>query len=536
MESAGSHVVETIRLAAIAVSHLATVNLRVQPARCLVRIAAVIRGAARNVTSHVRRVPSSNARLAAGTASARCRPSICGEICPNAKYCQSCCSDDIRKTEVDFIMGMQYHEIDLDEDPCIFPDCGHFITKSNMDGIMDMKAHYRMSEDDNPIAIAKASQPFSMNEVKVCPTCRGSLRNIARYGRIVRRAMLDEATKKFVAWSNSEYLKLAGSLVDVQQSLSESPHPRGLPRNARPAKTSLSAGRPKQLHLIRDWVGTDRYSGALSLWNKISTFIRQVRKEEQPFQRVADFVAYAARQGDIQGDFAFDSSQIQVKGYLQASALRLRCETVIFSDFLEVRKELASTRPEIKLDFSIYLKDCEALINLAISSKYPRQEVQGHIYFAHFVAFAWAMTAAEEQSTDAVSGEEQAYRLKAEAADHLTSARELVQRYPSTKLLEPEIEAVEAMLGIRGFYQKVSAKEMREVYEAMSREFLGTGHWYTCRNGHPFTVGECGMPMQQARCPECGEAVGGQSHMPAEGVRRAEEIENLARGIDQIGL
>ncbi|RYP92615.1 hypothetical protein DL770_001257 [Monosporascus sp. CRB-9-2] len=530
------HVVETIRLAAITVSHLVTVNLRVLPVRWPVRVAAVIRGAARNVTSHVRRVPSSNARLTAGTASARCRPSICGEICPNAKYCQSCCSDDIRKTGVDFIMGMQYDEIDLDEDPCIFPDCGHFITKSNMDGIMDMKAHYHMSDDGNPIAIAKASEPFSMNEVKVCPTCRGSLRNIGRYGRIVRRAMLDEAMKKFIAWSNSEYLELADSVVDVQQSLSKSPSPWVQPRNARPAKLSLSTGRPKQVHLIRDWVGTDRYNAALVLWHKISAFIRQVRKEEQPFQRVADFVTYAARQGDIQGDFTFDSSQIQVKGYLQASALRLRCETVIFSDFLEVRKELAPARSEVKLDFSIHLKDCEDLIKLAISSKYPRQEVEGHIYFAQFLAFARALTITEEQSTDAVSRDEKANRLRAQATDHLTSARELAKRYPSTKLLEPEIEAVEIMLRDGVFYQTVSADEMRAVYEAMRREFLGTGHWYTCRNGHPFTVGECGMPMQQARCPECGEAVGGQSHMPAEGVRRAEEIEHLARGIGQMGI
>ncbi|RYP77679.1 hypothetical protein DL771_001047 [Monosporascus sp. 5C6A] len=520
MESANSHVVETIQLAAIAASHLATVNPRVQSVQCLVTIAAVIRDAARNVTSRVRRVPSSNARLTASTASARCRPSICGEICPDAKYCQSCCSDDIRKTGVDFIMGMQYDEINLDEDPCIFPDCGHFITKSNMDGIMDMKAHYHMSEDDNPIAITKASEPFSMNEVKVCPTCRGSLRNIGRYGRIVRRAMLDEATKKFVAWSNSEYLKLADSVVDLQQSLSDSPHPQALSRNTRPAKIALSTGRPKQLHLIRDWVGNDRYSGALSLWHKISAFIGQVRKEEQPFQRVADFVTHAARQRDIQGDFAFDSSHIQVKGYLQASALRLRCETVIFSDFLEVRKELATARPEIKLDFSTHLKDCDALIELAILSKYPRQEVEGHIYLAQFLAFVRVLTAAEAQSTDAVSGEEQANRLRAQATDHLNSARGLVERYPSTKFLEPEIQAVEIMLSDGVFYQKVSGDEMRAVYEAMRREFLGTGHWYTCRNGHPFTVGECGMPMEQARCPECGEAVGGQSHMPAEGVVR----------------
>jgi len=34
--------------------------------------------------------------------------------------------------------------------------------------------------------------------MKSCPTCRGPLRNLNRYSRIVRRALIDEATKKFI--------------------------------------------------------------------------------------------------------------------------------------------------------------------------------------------------------------------------------------------------------------------------------------------------------------------------------------------------
>ncbi|KAF3070223.1 hypothetical protein CFAM422_006693 [Trichoderma lentiforme] len=55
------------------------------------------------------------------------------------------------------------------------------------------------------------AEPFSLEEsgIPVCATCRGSLWNIARYGRIVRRAILDESTKKFIAWAYSRYLSLA---------------------------------------------------------------------------------------------------------------------------------------------------------------------------------------------------------------------------------------------------------------------------------------------------------------------------------------
>ena len=59
----------------------------------------------------------------------------------------------------------------------------------------------------------------------------------------------------------------------------------------------------------------------------------------------------------------------------------------------------------------------------------------------------------------------------------------------------------------------------------MAREFTGTDHWYTCLNGHPFTVGECGMPMQTSVCPQCGAPVGGQSHQPAAGVTHARDFE-----------
>ncbi len=33
------------------------------------------------------------------------------------------------------------------------------------------------------------------------------------------------------------------------------------------------------------------------------------------------------------------------------------------------------------------------------------------------------------------------------------------------------------------------------------------------------------MPMEEARCPECGEPVGGRSHQSVEGVTRAMYME-----------
>lgn len=54
---------------------------------------------------------------------------------------------------------------------------------------------------------------------------------------------------------------------------------------------------------------------------------------------------------------------------------------------------------------------------------------------------------------------------------------------------------------------------------------------YTCANGHPFTIGECGMPMEEARCPQCNALIGGTEHQAVEGVRHAADLENELAGL-----
>lgn len=110
--------------------------------------------------------------------------------------------------------------------------------------------------------------------------------------------------------------------------------------------------------------------------------------------------------------------------------------------------------------------------------------------------------------------------------EQINYARQIHNRYPgqTTGVMEG-LEAVELMLNDGTFYNAVTSEEQRAIYKAMSAEFSGTGHWYACANGHPFTIGECGMPMQQTNCPYCGIPIGGQGHQPAEGVRSLDEVE-----------
>ena len=48
---------------------------------------------------------------------------------------------------------------------------------------------------------------------------------------------------------------------------------------------------------------------------------------------------------------------------------------------------------------------------------------------------------------------------------------------------------------------------------------LSNVSWYECPNGHPYSIGECGKPMQLSKCSECGVEIGGRDHSNVPGVR-----------------
>ncbi|XP_053149440.1 E3 ubiquitin-protein ligase RNF213 [Hemicordylus capensis] len=50
--------------------------------------------------------------------------------------------------------------------------------------------------------------------------------------------------------------------------------------------------------------------------------------------------------------------------------------------------------------------------------------------------------------------------------------------------------------------------------------------WYTCPKGHPCTVGECGLPIERGRCPDCDEEVGGENHIPLSNFKKTESKED----------
>jgi hypothetical protein len=113
-----------------------------------------------------------------------------------------------------------------------------------------------------------------------------------------------------------------------------------------------------------------------------------------------------------------------------------------------------------------------------------------------------------------------------EGLNFINEARKLCMKYPGqTRGLADEVDCAETMLRGTAFWAIITSKERMEVISAMAQEFQGTGHWYYCRNGHPFTIGECGGAVETTFCPDCGAPVGGENHQTAAGVTLAEDLE-----------
>ncbi|CAM6099895.1 unnamed protein product [Calypogeia fissa] len=69
--------------------------------------------------------------------------------------------------------------------------------------------------------------------------------------------------------------------------------------------------------------------------------------------------------------------------------------------------------------------------------------------------------------------------------------------------------------------EKAKKGEVQLVVQAMAADVGERGHWYTCPNGHLYTIGECGGAMQQSKCPDCKADVGGGEHRLTAGNRHS---------------
>lgn len=447
----------------------------------------------------------------------RC-PSICGEECPEARYCQKCGDASIKQSMVDYIMGTTYADVNLDTDPCIIPQCGHVISLESLDahqGVAEFYIFSEKSDNSNKIVGLKSVEPLSESDGRRCPVCRGPLNDIKRYMRILKRRWIDEATKKFIAWAHKNFLPLADEMTRVETKLRDSEKDDAASVILESSTLNLKGMPDEQISDIRKVVKRDGgYLEVFKLRRRIRQFLAAVDESEQPFQRIRALVEAATNQHTNVVELKGSPTLLQMRHRLLTTVLLLRCDYAIVCRFLnQAAQELKNL--DITADFGKNRQDCDKLIEESQRGTQPAITVEARIFWARFAGLERGM---KKEDRDG---------LQVKAREHLQLARGICAEFPSqTAGLTSDIQEVEKMLRQSTFYLPVTNGERAAVYAAMALELQGTGQWYYCVNGHPFTIGECGMPMEEAVCPQCGSQVGGREHRLTEGVTPARDLDD----------
>ena len=399
-------------------------------------------------------------------------PSVCGEKCPPPEYCQICAPKDIKGVMVDYILQATYEDIELDEDPIIVPSCRHLMTLSSMDGHMGMSDYYELSPSSSVDALKPLPGAFLIENVKKCPMCRGPLRDINRYNRIVRQGLIEEATKKFISWANQQYLPIEQRLYEEEKRLQKSADiGRIVPQQPSDAQIKegllaandirLEKSQAHQIDRIRKFPALKaRYKPCTTLGVEISKLLKQVSEAEQPFGRIFDMIQNIRRRRGITSDLVVDRNILNTRNRMLTSLLSIRCDLAIISDFFvlrQKRQELANQhnwiKTELHLDFSKIRQACESLIREAIVRDQPMHEVEARIFFVR-----WSILERSGKS----SSLERSETLLSEAKQHVALAQRTCDRYPGqTQGILRDVSDVDMMLKDTPFYISVDNEEKR---------------------------------------------------------------------------
>ncbi|KAK7994415.1 hypothetical protein PG991_016003 [Apiospora marii] len=474
-------------------------------------------------------------------------PGLCGETCLEG-HCQVC----RQKTDsrVDLLEFRTYGEIDLDETPVVALSCGHFFTAESLDGLVNVAAVYTTDKMGRYNGIKEPSEVLALPS---CPDCKQPIRQFAtqRYNRAVNMAVMDETSKKFQMKGAAKLKKLEELTDAIEASLEQS---CGVLVKRRPA--SLTTGfRPSGAPISYD----SRYGRCTELRKEIQKFCKDVSNEQQPVKKLADAIVHSRKLRKPQTPSSLDEDMAQLnledkeveiptpvfnqQITLGARMAQLRIDDVMLCDQLRlIGADLAggvvwAQGHEPRATAGRFLKASESFIDDCQAARLPRLAVQAIIAFARVVGYLGSNVHRDPTEADKGKGKSKAADKERALSDIVKTTRRRLE--DAAQMCEasgfegaPELLVVVKSLQRRfekERYEPVTADELAAIKAAMvsGRGGIAThsGHWYKCRNGHIFAIGECGMPMELARCPECRAPIGGQHHQLVEGASRATEME-----------
>ncbi|KAF9161285.1 hypothetical protein DFQ26_004686 [Actinomortierella ambigua] len=107
---------------------------------------------------------------------------------------------NVMEMVVDMIMQAPLSDIDVNEDPILVMSCGHALTMSTLDHLMEMTNYYEgdINLNTGAIAFVKTKElPTQEVAIMTCPSCRAPITGLLRYGRRIKHSQLVMRLKKF---------------------------------------------------------------------------------------------------------------------------------------------------------------------------------------------------------------------------------------------------------------------------------------------------------------------------------------------------
>ncbi|KAG0279807.1 hypothetical protein BGZ95_000157 [Linnemannia exigua] len=499
--------------------------------------------------------------------------------CPNVKYCVECKDSNTMNTVVDLVMQETLGEIDVNEDPILVPSCGHALTMTSFDGLMEMNKYYKerlnLATGESTF-VEKLRLPSEQVKQVRCPMCREPMLNLLRSGRRVKYGQLSMRIKKHLQTQDAAMQKAQDDFevekirVDQAQAnfLKAIENTQADKKEEPPIKTAnifpgsifvniTTYGLPEEHE--KEWKKMLKpLSKMFSNFMKINADARNSPNKKVFEAAVSHLYRIKTQENAVLEAEGGDVNEATTDEIIQTCILEcgLQADGNGGPSYVDSLQELTNilllvlVQAQAAMDkvgsgtgwywfiedlLQCALEYANLTKDAAIRGIFPRHATYAGLSRLTLLCQCVQLIGRKSLPTEPVAhaarmrNVRELENLFAEQLREIDSAPlgirpECVR---NAKVLQERMENAGKV--VRGHSVPLSKEEKMEIFRAVNEHLRGSGHWYLCPNGHQYVIADCGMAMVQSNCPECGERIGGGHHALLQSNRLDREMEGLYR-------
>lgn len=380
-----------------------------------------------------------------------------------------------------------YGEIDVNSTPIVVLTCGHFFTAETLDGLVEMNEVYERSGDGKYSGLRTVST-IGNHSVPRCPDCQCPIQQFAtqRYNRVINRAFMNEASKKFLVNGQTKLQNLdeqIGQLELELEKLIETTHAPEI-SHVQVLCDMISDKSSKMEKEVQRFISTvdDKNQPIRKLHDATMKAIQAKRSVEDEVQRLTidplDETLCCDRRVIVGGHVArLRVHQIYLQAVLSVS------RTLDLETNVNQLREVTSACSFTVKRASVFFQKCERILQMCSKEQFPKYSVQARLYYGRVVMFFRL-----NKYTSSL--------LREKKIDHFSRAKECLEEaeslcdipFKNAGSLKIAVQETLKILN-QDRYEAITEAELKSIKDAMvsGSEGMAThaGHWYNCENGHP---------------------------------------------------